>query len=147
MVGSPEPRRLNRLGCALALAVLACGPAPSQTRFSLQELGARKVRSDYSPAHLGEKAVIRGIVSAPAFHFPGYTLLGMQDEAAGAVLEVDAGDRRLEALRPGDEIEAQGAVANNAGTVTLRVERITPLGRKTPPEAVFVPERDLRTVP
>ncbi len=147
MAGSPDPRLLTRLGYALALAALASVPAAAQTRFTLQEFGARKVRSDYSPVHLNEQAVIRGVVSAHAFHFPDYTLLGIQDEAGGAVLEVDAEDRRLDALRPGDEIEAQGVVAHKGGTVTLRVAQITPLGRKPAPEPVFVPERDLRTLP
>ena len=56
-----------------ALAALACLPAFSQTRLSLEELGARGPQPDYLPAHRGERVVVRGVVSARAFHFPDYT--------------------------------------------------------------------------
>src|SRR5690349_22404211 len=80
------------------LCVLAFLPAFSQNVLTLQQFEERDA-PDYLPAHLQEKVVIRGVTSGPAFHFPGYTILGIQDEHGGAVLYVAEADTRLEEFR------------------------------------------------
>src|ERR1035438_8686852 len=72
MAGSSKPRRMRSRRMWAALAALACWPAVSQTRLSLEALGARGPQPDSLSAHHGESVVVRGVVSARAFHFPDY---------------------------------------------------------------------------
>ena len=121
-----------------ALAALACWPAFCQTRLSLEELGARGPQPDYLPAHRGERALVRGVVSARPFHFPDYTLLAIQAEGRGGVLRAGKGDLKLGAFVPGDDVEAEGVVDGLAGMPILAVERIGALGRAEPPAPIDV---------
>jgi len=89
---------------------------------------------------------VRGVVSAPAYHFPGYTLLAIGDGRFGAVLaalQAPQIDTRLDGLHPGEEIEVVGTVSSIAGAVTIQPERITIISRKDPPVPAEVSVRDL----
>ena len=128
-----------------ALAALACLPAFSQTRLSLGDLGAREPQPDYLPAHNGERVVVRGVVSAPAFHFPDYTLLAIQAAERGGVLRAVKGDSKLDSFVAGDEVEAEGVVVVAAGMPALAADRIGALGRAEPPAPIDVPLEFIRS--
>jgi len=130
-----------------ALAALACWPAFSQTTLSLEEMGERGPKPDYLPAHSGESVALRGVVSAPPFHFPEYTQLAIQASGRGAVLKVGAGDSSLDAFIPGDEVEAKGVVQRSAGLPVLKVDSIAAFGRAAPPAPIDVPLESMLSFP
>jgi GAF domain-containing protein/CheY-like chemotaxis protein len=135
------PRRVRRLSLA-ALTVLVCLTAKAATKLDLGELQTRTPPA-YTPAHAGEKVLVRGVVSAPAFHFPGYRLLAFEDGRHGAALHVLASDHRLDVYHPGDEIEAEGAVSSVAGMVVVVPERIAVVRKRQPPAALPLAVPDL----
>src|ERR1035438_898288 len=147
MAGSSKPRRMRSRRMWAALAALACWPAFSQTRLSLEALGARGPQPDYLSAHHGESVVVRGVVSARAFHFPDYTLLAIQARDRGGVLRAGKGDLELDAFLPGDDVEAEGVVDEQAGLPVLEAARIARLGRANPPAPIVVPFASLRSFP
>src|SRR5689334_18136367 len=97
MAASPTGR-VNRFALLTLtlVAALSAFRAPAQVRLSLEQLNARKA-PQYTPAYAGQAVTVRGIVSAPAFHFPFYTLLAIQQPGRGGVLEFPESDRT-----PGD---------------------------------------------
>src|SRR4051812_42885914 len=95
--------RTSRVG--LALVVALAGALSAQTTLSLEQAGARNPSADFRPALLDQRIVVRGVVNAPPFHFPDHTLLTVEDGRYGAVLKVEAQDARLDAYRPGDELQ------------------------------------------
>jgi GAF domain-containing protein len=131
---------------AALFAALLSFPAAAQKQLSLEGVSARKL-SDYGPAHGGETVTVRGVVDAPAYHFPGYTLVAIDDGRFGAVLaalQEPQPDTRLDGLHPGEEIEVVGTVSSIAGGVTIQPERITITGRKDPPAPSGVSIQDLQ---
>ncbi|HUP03460.1 MAG TPA: GAF domain-containing protein [Bryobacteraceae bacterium] len=147
---SSNARGLTRRWFPLALAVLACLPCPpagAQTELSLAELGAREAKPDYAPIHLGQRATVRGVVSARAFHFPEYTLLAIQEGGRGGIIEAERGDDRLDGFAPGDEVLAEGVVDNIAGTPALVPDRINTLAKRAAPMPVEVPVEALVDFP
>ena len=136
MIAGPIADVVRRaLAVATVFATLLPFPAAAQKRLTLEEVSARKP-PDYSPVHSGETVTVRGVVSAPAYHFPGYALLAIDDGRFGAVVaapEAPQPDTRLDGLHPGEEIEVAGTVSSIAGAVTIQPERITIISRKDPP--------------
>jgi len=131
---------------AVVCAALVSLPAAAQQQLTLEEVSARKP-PDYGPAHDGETVTVRGVVSAAAYHFPGYTLLAIDDGRFGAVvasLQAPQPDTRLDALHPGEEIEVVGTVSSISGGVAIQPERITITGRKGPPAPAEVSIQDLQ---
>jgi len=128
-----------------AMAVLLWHPAAAQTaRTALADVNRRSPPNQI-PALEGKNVKVRGVVNAPAFHFPNYNLLGIQDGLAGVVLQVEERDPRLDAFHPGDILEVDGAVANLAGAVTIVPARITVAGYGDSPAAVTANAQDLWT--
>src|ERR1035437_4946593 len=108
MAASPVAVRVTRwrvaaLGVCLALA---CDPLGAQTRITLSQLGFRK-GPDYSATYAGQRVIVRGVVSAPAFHFAEYSTLAIQDGNNGGVLKVALPDSSLDRYHPGGELEAR----------------------------------------
>jgi signal transduction histidine kinase/CheY-like chemotaxis protein len=131
---------------AVVCAALLSLPAAAQKQLTLEEVNARKP-PDYGPAHGGETVTVRGVVSAPAYHFPGYTLVAIDDGRFGAVvaaLQAPQPDTRLDALHPGEEIEVVGTVSSIAGGVAIQPERIAFTGRNEPPAPAEVSVQDLQ---
>ena len=128
------------LGAGLAAAV--CFPAAAQTRLTLEQAAARSAPV-YTPTLAGQKVVVQGVVSAPAFHFPGYRLLAFDDGRYGAVLSVPAGDTRLDAFHPGDQVEGEGTISAVAGMIAVEVERVRLTGHKPVPAPLNLPVADL----
>jgi GAF domain-containing protein/CheY-like chemotaxis protein len=122
-----------------------CLPAMAQTRLTLAEAAARKP-PDYSAVRLDQAITVRGVVDAPPFHFPDYTIVAMEDGTAGGVLEVPSSDNRLDSLHPGDEIETTGTVMMLAGMVVIRPATLLSIGRQIPPEPVDVSLAKLQSV-
>ena len=146
MAASPDAGRVTRwrraaLGVCLALA---CGSAGAQTRITLSQLGFRKA-SDYSSTYAGQRVVVRGVVSAPAFHFAVYSALAIQDGRGGGVLKVAQPDVSLDRYRPGDEIEAQGTVVLENGMTMLAPEKVTLLGHGAAPQPMDLSTRELQS--
>src|SRR5579863_897124 len=103
MVGSPDPRRVRRTCVLLLAGIVPCLRAAAPIPLSLSELN-RRLAPDLAPAHVGEVVAVRGVVNAAAFHFPQYTILGIQDDqGAGATLKVLSPGTSLEGFHPGDE--------------------------------------------
>jgi CheY-like chemotaxis protein len=135
MAASADATGLTRwrsvaLGLILASAWV---PLLAQTRISLAQLGFRKA-PDYTAAHAGQKVVIRGVVSAPARHFVEYTTLSIQDSHNGGLLKVMLPDTWLDRYHPGDDLEAAGTVVMQYGMAMLVPDKITILGRTSPPQ-------------
>jgi GAF domain-containing protein/CheY-like chemotaxis protein len=131
---------------AVVFAALLSLPAAAQKHLTLEEVSARKPPG-YSAAHGGETVTVRGVVSAPAYHFPGYTVLAIDDGRFGAVLselQAPQADTRLDGLHPGEEIEVVGTVSSIAGGVTIQPELITITGRKQPSAPAEVSIQDLQ---
>jgi GAF domain-containing protein/CheY-like chemotaxis protein len=131
---------------AAVFATLLSFPAAAQKQLTLEEVNAR-TPPDSGPAHGGETVAVRGVVSAPAYHFSGYSLLAIEDGRFGAVVaavQAPQPDHRLDGLHPGEEIEVVGAVSSIGGAVTIQPERITIVGRKVPPVPAEVSVPDLQ---
>src|SRR5947207_2586603 len=131
MAAIPKPGVMSRLrglalGFCLALSAL---PASGQTGITLEQLQTRKL-ADFAPAYEGRDVVIRGVVSANAYHLPGYSILPIQNEQHGGILRVPQENKQLSAYHPGDELEAAGRVSSLYGTVTVVPTRLMLLGRK-----------------
>ena len=136
-------RRAHVVG--VVFAALLSFPSAAQKQLTLEEVNARRP-PDSGPAHSGETVTVRGVVSAPAYHFPDYALLAIDDGRFGAVVaavQSPQRDARLDGLHPGDEIEVVGTVSSTAGAVTIQPERITITGRKSPPVPEEVSVQDL----
>jgi len=146
MVAGPLADGLRRaLAVGTVFAALLSFPAAAQQRLTLEEVSAREP-PDYTPVHSGETVTVRGVVSAPAYHFPGYALVAIEDGRFGAVvaeLQAPQPNTRLDALHPGEEIEVVGTVSSIAGAVTIQPKLITLTGRKDPPAPAEVSVRDL----
>ena len=130
------------LGVCLAAAGLPC---VAQTRISLGQLELRS-GPNYSAVYAGQAVIVRGVVSAPAFHFADYTMVAIQDGRNGGMLRVPLADTSLNRYRPGDEIEAQGKVSAQYGMTVLHPEKITILDRKPPPQPRDLPPGDLQSM-
>lgn len=138
MVGfANRGRRLILLFAWSALAL------PAQTALTLEQAAARNPSSNYLPAHLDQKVVLRGVVNAPSYHFPDYTLLAIEDGKYGAVLKVSGQDHRLDHFRPGDEIQAAGTLAAFAGMPVLLPDSVDKVAQKPAPVPVEVSLKDL----
>ena len=126
------------LGLCLALS----SPLRAQIKLSLDQLESRKL-PDFTSLYAGRSVQIRGVVATGAAVVPGYALLAIQDANGGAVLQLPQENTRLAAYHPGDELQVIGTVADLFGAVTVVPEEISVVGRKRPPEPIFVPLRDL----
>ena len=129
------------LGLFLALT---CIPLSAQTRISLAQLGFR-TGPDYIATYAGQRVIVRGVVSAPAFHFSAYSALAIQDEHNGGVLKLPVPDSSLDRYHPGDQIEVQGTVVMQFGMTMLAPEKITVLGHTAPPQPKDLSTRELQT--
>jgi GAF domain-containing protein len=146
MAASPDAVRVaRRYGVALGFCLaLACGPLGAQTRISLAQLGFRKA-PDYSGTYAGQKVIVRGVVSAPVYHFAEYSTLAIQDARAGGVLKVPLPDASLDRYRPGDELEAEGTVVTQYGMTMLAPEHVTVLGHRAAPQPLDLSTRELQS--
>jgi GAF domain-containing protein len=86
MAAGPIEDGLRRaLAVGAVFAALLSFPAAAQKRLTLEEVSARHP-PDYSPVHGGETVTVRGGVSAPAYHFPGYALVAIEDGRFGMLV-------------------------------------------------------------
>ena len=132
MVRSPTGG-LNRYRWVLALAAAFAGCSlQAQIRLTPEQVNARNP-PDYGPVHAGETVIVQGVVSAAAFHFPGYSMLAFEKDRHGAVLDVPENDHEIDNYKPGDEIEVRGVISSRAGMVTLLPVQIRVLGQKPVP--------------
>jgi len=128
-------------GWTLGLCLAAALPLyTADHRISLQELGSRNT-PDFTARLAGQTVVVRGVVSATAFHFTEYNLLPVQDQSYGGVLKVAAADQSLDRFRPGEEIEAKGKVVLQYGLPMLAPEEILVVGSKPPPSPILISAR------
>jgi GAF domain-containing protein/CheY-like chemotaxis protein len=146
MAAGPDAIRITRWrGVVLgALVALGCTSLRAQIRISLSQLGFR-TSPDFSATYAGQKVIVRGVVSTPAFHFSAYSTLAIQDGRNGGVLKVALPDSSLDRYRPGEEIEAQGTVVMQFGMTMVEPERITVLGRTSPPQPKDFSTRELQS--
>jgi GAF domain-containing protein len=141
MVAYPKAGCLRHrfwLPVALLVGASVSLAAERPLRLTPEEVGAR-MPPDFTPLYAGKHVVVRGVVSAPFFTFPGYALLPFEDARYGTVLEVSGDGRQFQAFRQGDDIEVEGVISSNAGMVTIRPDRIRALGHQTPPTPEIVP--------
>jgi GAF domain-containing protein len=133
----------NRCGRLTLLLAWALVPLTAQTPLSLREAGERDPGNQYSPLHLNQKVMVRGVVNAPSYNFPDYSLLAIQDGEYGAVLKVPIRDLRLDAYRPGDEIEVSGTIAVFAGMPVILPDTLGKVSQKPAPAPIEVKLADL----
>src|SRR5258708_671811 len=126
------------------ILTLSHGSLLAQKRISLAELGKRNT-ADFAPINLGQKVVARGVVSAPAFHFPQYAFIAIQDGGYGAVLKLSLPDTFLDGLHPGDEVEAHGAIGTQFGMTVLELDSVVVLGHRTPPAPQNLSTKELQS--
>jgi GAF domain-containing protein/CheY-like chemotaxis protein len=146
MAASAVAIRLTRgWGALLGVClVLACHPLLAQTRISLTQLGLRS-GPDYAATYAGQTVIVRGVVSARAFHFAEYSTLAIQDGHNGGVLKLPLADASLDRFHPGEEIEAQGTVVMLYGMTMLAPEKITLLGHTAAPQPKELTTRELQS--
>ena len=134
MAGSPRPGCVRRAGrAALALLALVSASARAQTTtLKLEDVNVRN-SLNFAPKHEGEKVTVTGTVNASPFHFPAYSLLTLEAPGFGAVLRVMDRDARLDAFKPGDEIQVDGTIDVFAGMAVIAPEKISRIGPKPPP--------------
>lgn len=142
MARCPKLRVLKGLALLL-LALPASRSGLAQTALTLAELNARTPH-DYRAVHARQDVSIRGTVNAPPFHFPGYTVLTIQEGATGAALHTPVTSNLLDDFLPGDAVEATGTVIPLAGMVMVDVGRVTKLGRTAGFQAATASLDDLR---
>ncbi len=129
----------------LVLAVSGC-LAQGQVHLSIKEAATRKA-PDYVPVYGGERVVVRGVVSAVALHFAGYTILPLQQDGFGIALDAAETDRYIDDYKPGDELEVEGVVSSRAGMITILPVKISLLDHKPAPQPQEVPAEDLMGFP
>jgi GAF domain-containing protein/CheY-like chemotaxis protein len=137
----PSTGVLNRLRlmpwlAAAVLSVCVAGlskGAGTPARLTLEQLAERQP-AEYTPRHAAQKVVVRGVVSARAFHFPEYALLPFEDAQFGAVVEVAGDGHQIDNYSPGDEIEVEGTVSSHAGMVTIQPDGIRTMGAQPAPK-------------
>src|ERR1035438_4494046 len=146
MAASPDAVRVTRWrGAALVVCLaLASHPLGAQTRITLAQLGFRK-GPDYSATYAGQRVIVRGVVSAPAFHFAEFSTLAIQDGNNGGVLKVALPDSSLDRYHPGEELEAQGTVVMSYGMTVVTPEKVTVLGRRAAPHPLDLSTRELQS--
>jgi CheY-like chemotaxis protein len=144
MAAISKPGGMSRIrGMTLPMLwTLGVLSAAGQTRISLEQLETRKP-PEFTPVYEGRNVLIRGVVSDSAYHLPGFTILPIQDERGGGVLQVPQDSKQLNAFRPGDELEVEGTVSSLFGTVTVVPTRLTVIDRTRPPVPLVVPVQDL----
>lgn len=125
----------------LVLATWLGATAIAQTPVMLGDLNQRKP-PDYSSILLGQNVILRGTVTARAYHFPLYTVVSIQDAGGAASLQVGSGDSRLDAFQPGDQLSVAGRVSEISGMTTVVVDRVSQVGRKPVPTALTLPLND-----
>jgi signal transduction histidine kinase len=127
---------------ALVLAVpcllLAASPP---TKLTLQQAESR-VGRDYVPAYDGQQAIVTGQVSTRPIWVTDAYYLPIQDEGRfGILLKPSAS--QLQGLEPGDWVEAQGTIANRAGSPILVPQTLRRLRHLPPPAPTVVTASDL----
>src|SRR4051794_7202809 len=126
------------------VVAIAWAPLAAQSALTLEEAGARHASAEFRPAHLNESVRVRGVVNAPAFHFPDYALLAIEDGSYGAVLKVDERDHTVvDVYHVGDDLQVEGTIAAFMGMPVIVPERLGKLGVKPAPAPVKVSIRDL----
>ena len=116
----------------VAALLLVWGPLKAQPVLTLEQASSRQL-PDFSPAYAGQVVTVRGQVPSSAFHFPTYTLLAIQSERGGIVLQVLGNDKTLDAHQAGDNLEVTGTVSILAGLPVLLPKRIVTTGRSRAP--------------
>ncbi len=138
-------RVLNGLALLL-LASAASRVGPAQTALTLGELNVRS-GPDHSAMSARQEVSIRGLVNAPPFHFPEYTILTIQDGARGAVLHAPKTSTLLDAYQPGDLVEVAGSVITLGGMVMVDAERVTKVFHAGPAQPAPAAIEDLQQAP
>jgi GAF domain-containing protein/CheY-like chemotaxis protein len=126
-----------RLVAPLLALILCPLHLTAQKRISLGELAKRNT-TDFAPVCNGQKVTVRGVVSMPAFRFPDYALLPIQDPANGGLLRLALSDSFLNAFQAGDDVEAQGTVGMQAGLTVVQPETVMVLGHRQAPSPVSI---------
>ena len=135
----------RRTRSGLALVALACAPLGAQPLLSLLDVSARNPSAEFRPQRLGERVRVRGVVNSRAFHFPDHTLLSLEDGNYGAVVRVERQDAKLDAYRPGDEIQVEGTVSAFAGMPAIVPSAISKIGSQPAPSPREVPLEELNS--
>jgi GAF domain-containing protein/CheY-like chemotaxis protein len=138
-------RRLTQPCIWLLWSVAVCPSASAQNQLTLEQAAQRRP-GDFTAVYLNAQVVLRGTVNAEPFHFPDQTEVSMDDGKWGALLRVEKGDSRLDALRPGDNLEVEGKVVQPSGMTMIAPSRIQTLGRSAAPTPIKVSAAELQSL-
>ncbi len=139
MAFGPRPKCVRSLAL---VAALACLPVSAQT-LKLKDVNARNPAADFAPLYLQQKITATGVVNAPPFHFPAYSLLSIEADGYGAVLR--ATDTRLDDFHPGDEVRVDGTIQAFFGMAIVVPGKIERIGQKPPPAPLDLSVADLQS--
>ncbi len=132
----------NGVPLFLALLCLAAGiSANAQIKLTLQQAASR-TGSDFVPAHEGEQVVVIGQISARPVWVTDSYYLPIQDEGHYGIL-LKPVVSQLQNLDPGDWVEAQGVIANRAGSPILLPQKVRQLRHQQPPAPLPLAASDL----
>ena len=145
MAAGPDAIRITRwrgvvLGRFWRSGALLCA---RQVRISLSQLGFR-TSPDFSATYAGQKVIVGGVVSTPAFHFSAYSTLAIQDGRNGGVLKCRYRSRWI-ATAPERKSKPRVRWSCNSGMTMVEPEKITVLGRTSPPQPKDFSLRELQS--
>lgn len=144
MASRPRPIHwIGYLGMALALSALTAPRLAAQTRLTLSQVNQRK-QPDFSPAFEDRNVAIEGVVNTATMHFPGYTVLAMDDGTGGVILWDPVPGILLDHYRPGNEIRVVGVIAQRMGMPVVLPHAINLIGEKPVPAPISVALQDLQ---
>ena len=101
-------------------------PGGTPVEIGLDQAASRNPVS-YTPTRLNEKVIIHAAASSTVFQFPGYRWLPVQDQAGNGIFLEDSGTL-LDAIVPGDDVEATGIIGIRAGMPVVIVESVRKRG-------------------
>ena len=112
---TPSHNSLIRNGLAfVTCALVVCLNASAQPQLSLLEASARDASDHFKPLHSGQRVILRGVVNAPSFHFPDYSVLAFEDADHG-MIQLSGVVASADKAR-----EAQSIALNTTGVVGVK---------------------------
>ena len=125
-----------------AIFCLLLTPAlPAQTHLTLQQAASR-MAPDWTPVYDGKDVTVSGQVSSRPLWASESLYLPIQDQAGYGLL-LEGTEHQFKDLKPGDWVEAQGAVSRHAGLAILIPRSIRRTGWSIAPAAKVLRPSDL----
>ena len=126
---------------AAVFCLLLTPALPAQTRLTLQQAASR-MAPDWTPVYDGKDVTVSGQISFRPLWASESLYLPIQDQAGYGLL-LEGTEHQFKDLKPGDWVEAQGAVSRHAGLAILIPRSIRRTGWSIAPTAKVLRPSDL----